>query len=79
MSNKFTRDAESVDMLEIIYNNNIYDFGLTYSNYNDFLFLVPRMMQKNTTDLASWYESKADAIQKQYDKYYDAFIEASNK
>lgn len=79
MSNKFTRDAESVDMLEIIYDNNIYDFGLTYSNYNDFLFLVPRMMQKNTTDLASWYESKADAILKQYDKYYDAFIEASNK
>jgi len=77
MSNKFARDSESIDMLEIIYSDNIYDFGLTYSQYNDFLYLLPRMMEKKTTDLASWYESRANSIQKIYDKYYDAFIESS--
>ena len=87
LSGKLTRDDESLDMLDIIYGDSIYDFGLNFSAFNDLLYVLPRLLQLQTPSamavssegqasngLASFYEQRADNIQRQYDKVYDAFI-----
>jgi len=74
LTGKLARDDESAAMLDIIYGNSIYDFGLNFSGFNDLLYLVPRLLQNESTDVASFYESRAHRIQEQYDRIYEAFI-----
>jgi ABC-type glycerol-3-phosphate transport system substrate-binding protein len=74
LNGKLTRDDESREMLEIIYGDSIYDFGLNFSAFNDLLYVVPKLLQSKSVDLTSFYEKRADKIQQQYDKIYDAFI-----
>ena len=77
LTGKVTRDDESRDMLDIIYGESIYDFGLNFSSFNELLYAVPKLLQTKSTDLTSFYEKRATQIQKQYDKIYDAFLENS--
>ncbi|MCL2771892.1 MAG: hypothetical protein FWD71_00965 [Oscillospiraceae bacterium] len=74
LNGKLIRDDDSKDMLDIIYNNSIYDFGLNFSNFNDLLYIVPKLLQSKSTDVTSFYEKRAAMLQKNYDKIYDAFI-----
>jgi hypothetical protein len=79
LNGKLTRDDESRDMLDIIYGDSVYDFGLNFSAFNELLYIIPKLLQTKSTDLASFYEKRAEKIQQSYDKIYDAFIENSEK
>ena len=79
LNGKVTRDDESRDMLDIIYGNSIYDFGLNFSAFNELLYAVPKLLQAKSTDLTSFYEKKATSVQKAYDKIYNAFLANSEK
>ena len=78
LSGRLVRDDESLEMLDIIYGDSIYDFGLNFSAFNDFLYVVPRLLQEESTDLISFYERRADNIQAQYDRIFDAFVANSH-
>jgi len=79
LTGKVTRDDESQEMLDIIYGESIYDFGLNFSAFNELLYVVPKLLQAKSTDLASFYEKRAQSVQKNYDKVYEAFIANSEK
>lgn len=74
LTGKVTRDNESQEMLDIIYGESIYDFGLNFSAFNELLYVVPKLLQGKSTDLTSFYEKRAESVQKNYDKIYEAFI-----
>jgi len=74
LNGKVINDDESKDMLNIIYGESVYDFGLNFSGFNDLLYIMPKLLQSKSTDLISFYEKKAESTQKLYDKIYDAFI-----
>ena len=78
LNGKVTRDEESKEMLDIIYGDSIYDFGLNFSS-SDLLYIVPWLLKDKSTDVTSYYERRANAVQLQYDKIYDAFIENSKE
>ena len=69
---KVINDEESRDMLDIIYNSSIFDFGFTFKN--DFYKILPNMLLEKSTGVASYYEKRADAVQRQIDVIYDAFV-----
>ena len=72
MSGKLARDEETVDMLDIIYAGCVYDLDITYeTNIGGILDLL----QKNSTDYASYYEKNASAAQAKLDKIYEQMIE----
>ena len=75
LNGKVIRDDESIDMLDIIYGNSIYDFGLNFSNFNELLYVTKHLLVAKSTDLTSFYEKREASVQKQYDKIYDAFVE----
>jgi len=77
LNGKVIRDEESRNMLEIIYGESIYDFGLNFSNFNELLYIIPNLLKTKSTALASYYEKREAKIQRDYDKIYDAFIENS--
>ncbi|MCL1858533.1 MAG: extracellular solute-binding protein [Oscillospiraceae bacterium] len=76
---KVARDKESEEMLDIIYGNIVYDFGMMFSNFNEMFYILPTMMNEKTTDLTSFYEKRASSVQRQYDKIYDACIANSEE
>ena len=79
LNSKLTRDDESKEMLDIIYGESIYDFGLNFSAFNELLYIVPKLLQAKSTDLMSFYEKRAPRIQIQYDKIYNAYIANSEE
>ena len=74
LSSKLSRDNESVEMLDIIYNNCVYDFGIAFGQFNGMMYLVSTMLDKKSADFVSYYEKNNVAVQKIYDKVYEAIL-----
>lgn len=74
LQRKYTRDEESGEMLDIIFNSRVYDIGGTYSFsniYRDFLdFATPTNSDRN---IASFYEKRSAKVQAAIDKVVDIF------
>lgn len=73
LTGKFARDEETVEMLDIIYNNIVYDYGMNYcgfaSGYMDLFYMIPNMIAKQkSSDLASYYAKYEKNAQKALDK-----------
>lgn len=66
---KQTRDEESGRMLDLIFSNLIYDFGLCY--YGEFSSLT-ELVQSNSNDLASWHAKTSKMMAKLYQKFFDS-------
>lgn len=67
---KQTRDEESARMLDIVFDNLIYDFGICYCTNLDYMPL-PSLVSKKSTDLTSWFAKRESALKAQYQKLYD--------
>ncbi len=72
LTGKFARDEESAEMLDIIYSNIIYDYGMNYcgfsSGFNQLFYMIPQMIaQKKSTDLSSLYAKNEKQAQKALD------------
>jgi len=71
--NKCLRDEESTQIVELILNNKIYDFGFSFDNERLFPnILLNIIVGKNSTEFMSYYEQNAAKVQANYDKIYDA-------
>ena len=69
---KNTRDAESADMLDIIFRQRKYAVDMTY-NFGDMLSKVYAMVNKNRNESASLYEKNADKVQKAIDQLFEKY------
>ena len=74
LKTKTSRDAESEEMLEIIYRNRVYDLGDTYwcTLLRDGMFLT--MFDKNDRELASKIAKNQSKVDKAISKIVDAFV-----
>lgn len=76
LTGKFARDEESVEMLNIIYANIVYDMGMNYfgfdAGFNALFYMIPQMIaQSKNTDLASFYKKNEKAAQKTIDRLFE--------
>ena len=78
LGDKLSRDPESVEMLNIIFNSVVYDPGCNYfgreGGMNKLFYMVPHMVyQEGKADFASWYSTYAESAQKQIDTFLATF------
>ena len=76
LGSKLTRDAESVEMLDIIFEHRVCDHGdLTWCpDLRDGIFSL--MMENNSRDMESRVQSKASKINSNISKIVDSYLES---
>ncbi|HHX53778.1 MAG TPA: hypothetical protein GX704_02605 [Clostridiales bacterium] len=77
LKTKYVRDAESVEMLDIIFENRVYDVGDIYgfgTLSSDWLFLT----DSGKRDVVSLYEKKRKMIDKDIEKLREALAELAD-
>ncbi|MCL2813260.1 MAG: extracellular solute-binding protein [Oscillospiraceae bacterium] len=67
LKTKMARDEDSSDMLDIIFANRVWDIG-EISNFGDFGWQLIAMSMKNDSNIASLFEKRQGAMQKDIDK-----------
>ncbi len=72
LTGKFARDEETVEMLDIIYSNIVYDYGMNYcgfsAGFSALFYMIPQLIaQKKSTDLSSLYAKNEKQAQKALD------------
>jgi len=67
LTGKYTRDDESEQMLDIIFNNRVYDIGAVYNFGNTWLDFIGLYSTLNR-NYVSFYEKRASSVQKAVDK-----------
>ena len=74
LKTKFARDEESVEMLDIIRDSVVFDFGCIYDVTTAFIFQT--QINANKRELASAIEKRLGAAQKNLDKIIQAYEDA---
>jgi hypothetical protein len=72
LQRKYTRDEESGEMLDIIFNSRVYDIGGMYSFGNVFIDFI-NLAAKLDRNIVSYYEKKLGAMEKAIDKVVEIF------
>lgn len=70
---KYTRDDESVQLLDIITEGTVYDFGYFYDDWKGFGFMMQDLMRGKNNNFASYYESRLNAAETQFEKVIEAY------
>lgn len=71
LKTKYTRDDESVQMLDLISNSRVFDMGYVYDAWKGASFLFQELIAANNTNFESKWASKSSAIT----EYYNSVIE----
>ena len=77
LSAKFMRDEESVKMLDLIYDNVIYDMGPNYGTLDPYTNIIAEMYAKKKTDVISYMEKNEPKLEHELGKIianYDEYI-----
>ena len=72
LQRKYTRDEESSEMLDIIFNSRIYDIGSVYSFGNVFIDFI-NLAAKYDRNIMSYYEKKLGSMEKAIEKVVAQF------
>jgi len=72
---KGARDEESIAILDMIFENRVFDFGYVFDAFNGVSFYFQRMMQAKNTNFESYYASNYRGAIKHYEKVIEAFQE----
>ncbi|NLB15992.1 MAG: hypothetical protein GX827_04195 [Clostridiales bacterium] len=76
LTTKFTRDAESVEMLDIIRAGRVFDIGYYFfDNSNDLNSVGWYLANRSDRSFASVYAKYESMVQKQYAKVNEKFLE----
>ena len=70
LTGKTIRDDDSADMLDVIFENIVLDFGLFY-NIGEILTLLPNMAKSENRDYISQIETRRNTIQAKLDEFID--------
>ncbi len=76
---KYTRDDESVEMLDTIMQSRVYDFGYIYDGWEGILLPVTQLLLTDNTNLTSWYAANESRLNSYYDRLFRLFEEVSAK
>ncbi len=80
LTDKITRDENSVKSLDIIYGNLVYDFGLNYSEgYTTMLYAMSTLMGQKSSDFAAFYTKNEQQALKHYEEGYQKILENYGK
>ena len=74
LKSKVARDDESLEMIDIIFNNCTYDVGMNFITDNAFLYSLYYLMKDKETNFASYYEKNAPHVIASYNKIFEAVI-----
>ena len=78
LGSKYIRDDESSEMLDIIFENIVFDPAMVYGMNNAISYSAAFLLKGKTTNVASYFEKNTKSIQATYDKIYEAFLEYEN-
>ena len=71
---KYSRDNESVQILDMLLANRFFDFGYVYDGWEGASFWLEGLVQQHKTDFESFYAKNEKKVLKHYDKVF-AFLE----
>lgn len=74
LQRKFTRDEESADMLDIIFDSQVYDLGAIY-NFGGYSWDIIWMTMSNNRDIVSLYEKKEKTGLRDIEKIAEKYVE----
>lgn len=77
LGTKFVRDTESTEMLDIIFDSIVYDFGYIFDAWKGCTWTLPKLMVNKSTDLASYWKGIEKVVNKNYEDLYEAVEEDS--
>lgn len=72
LNGKFLRDEESIEMLDIIISERVYDLGLAF-NFGSITGIVQEIVSKGSTDIVSAMASKTSSIEEAINKTIQNF------
>ncbi|MCL2098856.1 MAG: hypothetical protein FWH24_00275 [Oscillospiraceae bacterium] len=72
---KYTRDDESVQVLDMILEGRYFDFGYIYDGWKGAAFLLQDLLSSQRRDFASLYERREAAAQRHYQTIIDKYLE----
>ncbi|MDD4774565.1 MAG: hypothetical protein PHZ09_13335 [Eubacteriales bacterium] len=72
---KATRDNESEEMAYLILNTVIYDFGVNLGEYTDLSYILGFTLREQTSNFASYIDSRIERTNKRYAEVYDYYLE----
>lgn len=75
LGTKLARDADTVEMMDIIFDSVVYDFGYIFDHWNGCTWTPCNMMVQGTTDVASYWKSIENKVTQHYDELYEAVEE----
>lgn len=80
LSGKLARDEDSSKMMDIIFDNIIFDAGMNYfgfeTNMNQLFYTLEKLVREGqSADFASWYKTYADGAQAEMDAFVKSLKE----
>jgi len=81
LTGKLARDDESVEMLNIIFSNIVYDMGMNYFGFDTgfmaLFYMIPFMIGRDkSTDLASYYSKNEKAANTMINRLFERMEDA---
>jgi hypothetical protein len=70
-ANRYLRDEESYEMFNLIMKGLVYEFSWTFGEGNGMTYAMSNLMERKSTDTASFYEKNAPSVEKAMDKFID--------
>ena len=74
LGNKYIRDNESSEMLDIIFENIVFDPAMVYGAYNEISYSMMNLIVNKNKDVMSYFKARTNSNQKVYDKVYESFM-----
>lgn len=78
LGDKVTRDKDSTEMLELIFDSAVYDPGFNFlvsaNSINQLFYTIPLLvLEKKSADFASWYQKLEQSAQKEIDSFTEKY------
>lgn len=73
LKTRYLRDNESKEVLDLLIDGRVYDFGYIYDNFQGFGFMLGALMQSRTANFESYYSKRYKAANYHYKKVLQAF------
>ncbi|MBQ7983469.1 MAG: hypothetical protein IJ302_07860, partial [Clostridia bacterium] len=70
---KFARDDESTQVLDLLLDSRVFDFGYVYDT--GLAFVIQRLVSANSSNSESQYASQIKSSEKQFQKIIDAYLD----
>ncbi len=73
LKTRYLRDSESKEVLDIIIDGRVFDFGYVYDGFQGYSFTIQRMMQSKNNNFTSEYNRLYSGARLQYKMVIKAF------